>query len=45
MPNIDVLHRAMWTYASTELSYYICVTKAMVAMINYKYHSTGYDKL
>jgi hypothetical protein len=41
----DVLHRAMWTYPSTELPYYILGDEALVAMTDYKYDSASYDEL
>jgi hypothetical protein len=45
MPNIHVLHWAMWTYAPTELLNYILADTAMVAMICYKGDCRSYDVL
>jgi len=45
IPNIDVLHWAMWTYAPTELPLYILADTAMVAMIGYKGDCPSYDEL
>ena len=45
MPDIDVLHWAMWTYAPTQLLTYILADMTMVAVICYKDDCPSYDPL